>query len=87
MDEDISQDYICYLEKKWIRHLRKNHDPSKEEKRRILEDVRESIDDMINQTEAGIMLYNFFYEQLLGAEGELKEYEAYLREKYKGKGP
>jgi len=85
MAKDLSLDYICYLEQKWKGYLRKKYDPWNAQYREKEKEVRATIDDMKNQTEVGIMLYDLFYKQLRKASGESKDYKAYLLNEEKKK--
>ena len=70
MAKDLNLDYICELETKWKNYLRK-YDPWSPQKRIIEADVRDTIDDMKNNTSVGRMLY-FFFDAL--KKGDLKMY-------------
>ena len=77
MPNELSLDYICYLEQKWKNYLRK-YDPWDYRKVRLEQDVRDTLDDMKNETKVGIMLYGFFAGLHSKAEGELQAYKRFL---------
>ncbi|MDP3698137.1 MAG: hypothetical protein Q8R47_00975 [Nanoarchaeota archaeon] len=60
MPRELDLDYICHLEDRWKNHLSKDYDPGNPEKRMVWDCMTETIDDMKNDYETGIMLYDLF---------------------------